>query len=164
MSNYKGFTSVELRKPKRSLFDLSHERRTSTRMGKLTPIVCMETIPNDTFKVNSEVMMRLAPLLAPIYHRVNVFVHFFFVPNRLLWKDWETFITGGRLGTETPPVPPNVPLEAIHSLETGTLNVGQLCDHLGMAPIPDIGGYSTDTKVDLMPFAAYYKIWYDEVS
>ena len=82
--NYKGFTSVELRKPKRSLFNLSHEKRVSSRMGRLTPILCVETLPNDTFKGSSEVLIKVAPMLAPIFHKVNLFVHFFFVPTRLL--------------------------------------------------------------------------------
>lgn len=165
MATYKGFDTVELRKPTRSMFDLSHEKRLSTRMGRLTPIFISETIPNDTFKVNSEVMLRLAPLLAPIMHRVNVYVHFFFVPNRLLWKDWETFITGGRLGAEvtTPPVPPNVYWGDPLSVGADLLDTGSLFDYLGGNPIPDSAeatwGYSR--TIDVMPFVAYQKIWMD---
>lgn len=164
MSTYKGFTSVELRKPKRSLFDLSHEKRLSTRMGKLTPIFVSETMPNDTFTVNSEVMLRLAPLLAPIMHRVNVFVHFFFVPNRLLWVDWEDFITGGRVGeaVTTPPVPPYANINSVLGGGYNTFDNGSLADYLGVPRIPDSEfGTWTDRNIDLMPFAAYYKIWYD---
>lgn len=162
MGTYKGFTSVELRKPKRSMFDLSHERRLSTRMGKLTPIFISETMPNDTFKVNSEVMLRLAPLIAPIMHRVNVFVHFFFVPNRLLWSGWEAFITGGRLGTETPPVPPNSVIQTVLARGLNHLDLKSLADYLGVPPLADAASASWASRpIDLMPFAAYYKTWYD---
>lgn len=162
MSVYKGFTEVQLKSPKRSLFDLSHERRLSTRMGKLTPIFISETMPNDTFRLNSEVMMRLAPLVAPIMHRVNVFVHFFFIPNRLLWKDWELFITGGRLGTETPPVPPNATIATIGARALQLLNIKSLADYLGLMNITDgVSGIWATRTIDLMPFAAYYKVWYD---
>jgi len=163
-SPYKGFSSVQLRKPTRSLFDLSHERRLSTRMGKLTPVFISETMPNDTFRVNTEVMLRLAPLLAPIMHRVNVFVHFFFVPNRLLWKDWETFITGGRLGeaVTTPPVPPSMKITDLLASADERLNLGTLWDYLGGIPIADAdSGNWTNRTIDAMPFAAYYKVWYD---
>lgn len=162
MSTYDGFNSVQLRKPKRSKFDLSHERRTSTRMGKLTPIFISETIPNDTFSVNTEVMLRLAPLLAPLMHRVNVYVHFFFVPMRLLWKDWEAFITNGRLGTETPPLKPTWKIETFLNQSTSLLDVGSLADHLGVPPIPDsdIGDWGLQ-RIDITPFAAFYKCWYD---
>lgn len=162
MSTYKGFTTVELRKPQQSRFDLSHERKLSTRMGRLTPIFISETIPNDTFFLKSEIMLRLAPLLAPIMHRVNVFVHFFFVPNRLLWKDWESFITGGRQGTETPPIPPYCAMSTILDRNKDLLDKGSVADYLGIPNIPDSASATWSTRrLDLMPFAAYYKVWYD---
>lgn len=162
MGNFKGFTSVELRKPQRSLFDLSHESRLSTRMGRLTPIFISETIPNDTFRVNSEVFLRMAPMIAPIMHRVNVYVHYFFIPNRLLWIDWEPFITGGRLGTETPPVPPNVNINTVLGRNLDLLDIKSLADYLGVGTILDSEAASySGILMDIMPFAAYYKVWYD---
>lgn len=165
MSTYKGFTKVKLRKPQRSKFDLSHEKKLSARMGKLVPVFVSETLPNDTFKVNTEIMLRLAPLVAPIYHRVNVFVHFFFVPMRLLYKDWEKFITNGRLGTETPPVAPYEYITAMWNEENDWLAVGSLMDYLGMRPIP-VSEHASWENSNSYPFsplpaAAYYKIWYD---
>lgn len=160
--SYKGFTQVELRKPKRSLFDLTHERRLSTRMGKLTPVFISETMPNDTFRCNTEMLLRLAPLQAPIMHRVNVFVHFFFVPNRLLWDDWEEFITNGRLGTETPPVPPNALITSILGRGKSHLGIKSVADYMGVAPIADGDTANwTGRTFDLMPHAAWYKCWYD---
>lgn len=162
MSSYKGFTTVELRKPTRSLFDLSHEKRVSFKMGQLVPILVTETVPNDTFHGNTEAMLRLAPMLAPIMHRVNLFVHHFFVPNRLLWKDWEAFITNGRLGTETPPVPPYVTIDAMCNVGQQLLGAGSLFDYMGGNPISDAGGPTyAGVKLDLMPWAACTKVWYD---
>lgn len=164
MSTYKGFTSVQLRAPEQSRFDLSHERKLSTRMGKLTPIFISEVIPNDTFRCSSEIMMRLAPLIAPIMHRVNVFVHFFFVPNRLLWndKEWETFITGGRTGVEATPVPPYATIQYILQRSKGHLEKGSLSDYLGIPRIPDADATSwANRRLNLMPHAAYYRCWYD---
>lgn len=169
MSTYKGFSTVQLRKPIRSKFDLSHEKRLTTRMGKLTPVFVSETMPNDTFRVSTEVMLRLAPLIAPVMHRINLFVHFFFVPNRLLWKEWADnnvsnagFITGGRLGTETPPVPPNFKVLDLTALGFDLLDKGSVYDYLGGNPITDASGVGYGARtLDLMPFAAYYKVWYD---
>lgn len=162
MSSFKGFTTVELRKPTRSLFDLSHEKRISFKMGELIPVFISETVPNDTFRCNTEVMLRLAPLLAPIMHRVNCFVHYFFVPNRLLWKEWELFITNGRLGTETPPIPPFVEIAEVGGIGQSLLDNGSLADYLGISPITDAGcAPYFGAPLDLMPFAAYNKVWYD---
>ncbi|QXP07927.1 MAG: major capsid protein [Arizlama microvirus] len=162
--SYKGFTSVELKRPTRSTFDLSHENRLSTRIGKLTPIFISETMPNDTFYGSSEVLVKLAPMIAPIYHRLNMYVHYFFIPNRLLWDEWEPFITGGRLGeaVTSPPVPPRMRIVDFTAEELQLLNTGSLADYLGVPNIPDdLGSNYGDSSIDLMPFAAYYRAWYD---
>lgn len=164
MSKFKGFKEVELRKPTRSTFDLSHEKRISSRIGKLTPCFISETLPNDTFYGASEVIVKLAPMIAPIYHRLNLYVHYFFVPNRLLWEDWETFITGGRLGeaVTTPPVPPFVNMSSLLSQAGNYLDVGSLADYLGFPPIPDSASATWGSRtVDIMPWLAFYKCWYD---
>ncbi len=83
------FSHVKIRKPKSSTFDLSHQKKLSAKMGELVPIFCMETVPGDEFKINTAQLLRMAPMLAPIFHQITVYQHFFFVPNRLLW---------GRLG------------------------------------------------------------------
>lgn len=154
---------MQLRKPERSKFDLSHEKKLTTRMGKLVPVFISETLPNDTFRVNTEVMLRFAPLLAPIYHRVNVFIHFFYVPIRILYKDWEALITNGRLGTETPPVSPYFTIGDLLSSNENFLDVGSLWDYFGGVPIPDteVGYNSSDYPLSALPWAAYYKCWYD---
>lgn len=164
MAKFKGFTSVELRRPQRSTFDLSHEKRISSRIGKLTPVLITETMPNDTFYGSTEVLIKLAPMLAPIFHRLNLYVHYFFVPNRLLWKDWETFITGGRLGESVtaPPIPPKMLLTNLLTLGQNLLDVGSTADYLGIPPIPDAdAGLWPDRTLDAMPFAAVYRAWYD---
>lgn len=163
-SNYAGFTSIELSKPARSMFDLSHEKRMSCRMGWLVPFFITETLPNDTFQVTSEMMLRLAPLVAPIMHRVNVTAHFFFVPNRLLWEDWEEFITGGNEGPgiDTAPIPPNYLLDDVLVSGASWLDQGSLSDYLGLNPIPDAQRPNwLGRKIDVLGHAACYKAWYD---
>lgn len=162
--SYKGFNQVELRKPTRSTFDLSHEKRISSRIGKLTPVLITETMPNDTFHGSTEVLVKLAPMVAPIFHRLNLYVHYFFVPNRLLWKDWETFITGGRLGAAVtaPPVPPSLAISEILDWELNLLDKGSLADYLGIPNIIDADTALWNARtIDAMPFAAIYRCWYD---
>lgn len=161
--SYKGFTQVELRKPSRSTFNLSHEKRISSRIGRLTPVLITETMPNDTFHGATEVLVKLAPMIAPIYHRLNLYVHYFFVPNRLLWKDWETFITGGRLGAAVtaPPVPPRFDIAAALGWGENLLDKGSIADYLGVPPIVDADAFWETHTLDAMPFAAVYRCWFD---
>ena len=67
------FSMGQSGRPQRSVFDLGHERKFSMNMGALIPILCEEVVPGDTFKMNTEVLLRMAPLVAPVMHRVNVY-------------------------------------------------------------------------------------------
>ena len=128
------FDRIKLTKPKSSVFDLSHEKKLSLNMGDLVPVFLQETLPGDRFKVNMEHLIRFQPLLAPIMHRVNVYTHFFFVPNRLVWNDWEKFITGGSDGEQLPVFPR---YKGEHVDIVSVFKKGSLSDYLGI-PISNI--------------------------
>lgn len=112
----------------RSVFDLTHERKLSCDMGKLIPILVEEIIPGDEFSVKTDILVRVAPMLAPMMHRVNVYTHYFFVPSRTLWDSWEDFITGGVLGDDASVVP------TIKAPVTTGWALGSLADH-GKLPV-----------------------------
>lgn len=161
---------------KRTTFNLSHEVKTSTDMGKLVPFFMEPIIPGDSFRVKTEVYLRLAPMLAPIMHQVNCYVHWFFVPNRLLWKDWKKFITRGPEGKSTPVYPRvKIPVAELNKpINQFWLNRwfgrGTLYDYLGFPTYTGFqdGKYinqflsaSRDMEVDILPFLAYQRIWSD---
>ena len=92
------FSSVRGNRVGRSVFNLSHVKRFTCDMGELIPALFLECVPGDTFKIGADVVTRFQPLVAPILDSVDMTVHYFFVPTRLLMdneKDWETFLTGG---------------------------------------------------------------------
>ena len=142
------FKSVKNRRPQTSQFDLSHERKFSMNMGELIPILCEPVVPGDTFKMNTETMMRLAPMVSPVMHRVNVYCHFFFVPNRIIWDNFKDFITGGESGTESPVAP-------YFNFTGGSIVNGSLHDYLGIAT----GTVSNSQRVSALPFRAYSEIY-----
>lgn len=152
------FDKVRVTAPRLNKFDLSHERKMSIDEGKLYPMLVQEVVPGDQFRVSSEVFLRMAPMLAPMMHRLDVTVHYFFVPNRLVWSEWEDFITGGRLGTSEPVAP--FIMAGVGLGDGVDFPNGSLGDYLG------IGGadFSQDTDqvaVSALPFRAYQLI-YDE--
>lgn len=88
------FSTEPRRRVRRTKFHLNHEVKTTARFGEFTPILCQEVLPGDTWKLQTEQFIRFAPTLAPVMHRINATLHYFFVPNRLLMRDcWETFIS-----------------------------------------------------------------------
>lgn len=134
----------------RSVFDLTHERKLSCDMGKLIPILCEEVVPGDTFKCKTDMLIRLAPMLAPVMHRINAYTHFFFVPSRLCQANWEQFITGGEDGLDATAIP-------TVTSGVGGQAIGTLWDYFGLPT-----GVA-NLSVLAYPFRAYgliYNEWY----
>lgn len=163
------FSQIPLRKPKRNIFDLSFDNLVSLNFGELVPIMCKEVLPGDTWQVQSSAMVRFAPMLAPLMHRVNVYVHYFFVPNRILWSDFEDFITGGRDGQSNPYFP-RLQMSSWDTHNQDDLKYltgsGSLFDYLGL-PSPDTDDednwdYTLKGRfLNVLPFGAYLKIYND---
>lgn len=150
------FNKIKVRKPRRSNFDLSHEVKLTTEFARLTPFLCMEVMPGDTIRLSSQIFARMAPMIAPIMSRVDVYTHFFFVPNRLLWDNFEKFITGGEDGTEAPVAP----CCSCWALDDDNLReVGSLADYLGVPTNKKKHNYVG--KISVLPFKAYQKIYND---
>lgn len=160
------FSKVSLRKPKSSTFNLSHQRKFTLNMGELVPILCQETIPGDVFDISTSQILRMQPMLSPIMHDINVTVHFFFVPNRILWDNWEEFITGGESGLSTN-IPPNIAMRETHELRTSSVDLYnfRLADYLGLPVLPYYTfdefqeAHVSASNVSLLPFLAYQKIY-----
>jgi hypothetical protein len=144
------FNSIKLTKPQKNSFDLSHDVKLSTQMGQLTPILTLECVPGDKFNLGCESLIRFAPLIAPVMHRMDVSMHYFFVPNRILWSNWEKFITDANSGV----VAPYIPIEA--SETWWPQYARKFADYLGVPPIQSGG---TEQQVNALPFAAYQCIY-----
>lgn len=121
----KVFTQVQMARPGRSVFDLSHDVKLTCDMGQLIPVLCEEVVPGDTMSIGAELVIRLQPLVAPVLHEINAFLHFFFVPNRLMWTDWEDFITGGTAGDNASVLPTWAPTDGVTNVK------GKLWDYFG---------------------------------
>lgn len=139
---------------KRSKHSLSHFRNLSCDQGQLVPIGLTPVLPGDTIQQATSLLVRTSPLLTPVMHPVHVRVHHWFVPLRLIWSNFQSFITGGSDGNDAT-VPPYV------TINTGASpwnTVGELSDHLGVPPTVANG-----KTVSALPFRAYQLIfseWY----
>lgn len=168
------FNSIPLPKLKRSKFNLSHDVKLTCNMGTLVPVLCQPVLPGDKWDVSTQFLCRTSPMLAPVMHRINIYFHTFFVPNRLLWDNWEDFITQGVNGENKPVLPYTTPSDIFqkgvyktsHASDAPTYydNSGSLADYLGL-PVqqfdfrkvtPDQG-----TTISLLPFAAYQLIYHE---
>lgn len=131
---------------KRGKFSLSNTKLLSADMGYLLPVNVLEVLPGDSIQASTSALVRTQPLLAPVMHPVHVRIHHWFVPYRLVWDEWEDFITGGPNGTSTPSFP----------VMTSNWAVGSLGDYMGL-PTGSVVDHSA------LPFRAYNLIfneWY----
>lgn len=78
----------------RGMHTLTHEHKLSCNMGQLVPLATVEILPGDTFNMGTSLLARVAPLVSPVMHDVEIRVHNWFVPNRIVDPTWDTFITG----------------------------------------------------------------------
>lgn len=147
------FNTIKLRVPGSNIFDLSHDVKMSTRFGRLTPTLCMECVPGDRFRIGCESLIRFAPLVSPAMHQFYVTMHYFFVPNRILWQGWEDFITGNKILQNATPAFPFINFEG----DTEEFDIKSLANYLG---IP-VGGATVNQQISALPFAAYQRV-YDE--
>lgn len=130
---------------KRNKFSLSNYKLATFDMGELVPIGWYEALPGDTIQQATSALLRCTPLVTPIMHPVHVRIHHWFVPNRIIWANWENFITGGPDGMDAT-VPPTI------STGAGAA-VGGLFDYLGVPT-----GVAS-MAVSALPFRAYAMIF-----
>lgn len=131
----------------KSKFNLSYLNSTTFNMGNLVPFCLIDCLPNDSLKLSVKSVIRAQPMLAPLMHKVNIYTQYWFVPYRLLWDNWESFITGGADGNNTPAFP-------YVKLNYNDVKTGSLADYFGFPKEKDV-------EVSAMPFRALALIWND---
>ncbi|AFS65318.1 major capsid protein [Dragonfly-associated microphage 1] len=126
---------------KRTKHSLSHYLLSTFDMGQLVPVGHFEVLPGDSIRMSTSSLLRVSPLLTPVMHPVQVRIHHWFVPFRVLWPEWEDFITGADPEAELPLMGP-------------TTNALSLADYFGLPP----GGMASQ-EVVAWPWMAYNLIW-----
>jgi len=137
-------------RPGRSVFNLSHEVVTSADFGVLYPCLVKDMEPGAKFQLGNNLVIRLNPTIKPVMHDISAYIHYFFVPYRLLWEDWTKFITGDISGNDETPPPTWTPAAGENDQDT-------LWDYLGFPIKKDMAGCLPSD----FPRLAYNKIYDD---
>lgn len=175
------FSQVLAKNPKRSVFNLSYNKKYTCKFGQLIPTMCDEVVPGDVVSLGNTTICRLTPMNAPVLDELIIKSETFFVPYRLLWPDWEKFITGVdnsvKWDRDNPPefeapipckvIRPRSSYSSGHILlnEYKSCKVGTLQDYFGF-PVNLFDTQSNFTSgkelsVNAWPWLAYFKIWND---
>jgi len=125
------FSEVPKAQIERSRFDRSFGHKTTFDAGLLIPIYVDEALPGDTFNLRMSAFARLATPLKPIMDNMVMETFFFFVPNRLIWDNWEKF--NGEQKNPGDSISFTVPQIPISNVG-GAGGIGELFDYFGIVP------------------------------
>ena len=121
---------IGCKKMKTTKHNLSHQVMLTGSMGKLYPVGCIEVLPKDHIRHQVKVLLRLLPLVTPVMHSIDVRIHNWFVPTRILEASWDDFITGGADGNDA---------TVLDTLSTGgSAAKGTLYDHFGIPIVNNV--------------------------
>lgn len=113
--------------PKRNTFPLSFQNNLSGKFGILYPCLVQDVIPGFTFKAKPTFALEFMPTAFPVQTRMRARMHFFYVRNRNLWKDFADFYGKTKEGL----VPPYLLFSEGTSFNS-MAKTGTLGDYLGL--------------------------------
>jgi len=141
------FSQIPSTQIPRSVFDRSHGYKTTFNSGYLVPFYVDEVLPGDSFKLTATLFARLATPIVPFMDNLYLETFFFFVPNRLVWDNWQKF--NGEQKNPTDSTDFLIPTVSGTNVQNQTL-----WDYFGLPT-----NVNKALKVNALPFRAYNLIF-----
>nr|QJB18838.1 MAG: major capsid protein [Microvirus sp.] len=147
------FTSIPKADIPRSKFDCQSTHKTTFDAGNLVPVYVDEVLPGDTFNLNMTAFARLSTPLYPVMDNMILDSFFFFVPNRLIWSNWQKFM--GQQANPADSISYVIPQQVSPS---GGYAIGSLQDYMGLPTVGQVTAGKTVSHCAFWP-RAYNLIW-----
>lgn len=161
------FSAKDELKYNRSNFNLGYKRAFNCGYGRLVPVLCEPVMPTDNFELGAEFLLRTSPFVSQVFQRYDVDLSWFYVPNRVLWNNFDLFLSGGYSGTEEF-VHPYIDLRTLFNLPSVSDFYPQsIFDYMDIPlPNPAIQWEAQETKIlnmhiNALPFWALARIYLD---
>lgn len=139
----------------RSAFNRSFNVKTVIDVDYIYPIMVDEILPGDTITLRPTVLARLATPLYPIMDNLWCDLHCFFVPNRLVWTNWQRMMGE----QDNPDDTTDYVIPQVVSATNG-FAFGSLPDYMGYPPMASAGGTSSMNALFTRGYNLIYKHWY----
>ena len=149
------FTMIPKADIPRSKFDCQSTHKTTFDAGYLVPVYVDEVLPGDTFNLNMTAFARMATPLYPVMDNLHLESFFFFVPNRLIWDNWQKFM--GEQNNPGDSISYVVPQQV--SPANGYA-IGSLQDYMGLPTVGQVTATKTVSHCAFWPRA--YNLIYNE--
>lgn len=189
-TNHSLFQRVPVEVPNMSGFDMSHENCFTALTGRITPAMVDELLPKDHVSLGVNCQIQTVPFATDFYGTIEAKFEAFFVPNRILFGGWQSFITCPPIDTIYPGDGSTTPSGSQNNnsddpqptvLPTGTFPLylfgpNTLADYLDIQynrPVIDLLGSNNSIEfspgdglfsipgLSMLPFLAYHKIYDD---
>lgn len=147
------FTMIPKADIPRSSFDCQSTHKTTFDAGYLVPVYVDEMLPGDTFRLNMTAFARLATPIYPVMDNMHLDSFFFFVPNRLIWSNWQKFM--GQQANPSDSISYVVPQQVSPA---GGYAIGSLQDYMGLPTVGQVSNTGTVSHCAFWP-RAYNLIW-----
>lgn len=147
------FTMIPKADIPRSSFDCQSTHKTTFDAGYLVPVYVDEMLPGDTFRLNMTAFARLATPIYPVMDNMHLDSFFFFVPNRLIWSNWQKFM--GQQANPGDSISYVVPQQLSPA---GGYAIGSLQDYMGLPTVGQVSNTGTVSHCAFWP-RAYNLIW-----
>ena len=122
----------------RSSFKMEKGYKTTFDSGYLIPFHCQEVLPGDSFSVRAAVFARMSTPLYPIMDNLHLDTFWFFVPNRLVWNNWQKF--QGEQDNPGDSISYTVPQQVTPA---GGYALNSLQDYFGLPTVGQVAGGNT---------------------
>lgn len=152
LPNQEHFAKVMNPQIQRSTFDRSSGHKTTLNAGKLYPIFVDEALPGDTMNLSPTIVGRFATALKPIMDNVFIDVHWFSVPNRLVWENWQRF--NGEQDNPNDSIDYLIPMMTVPE---GGYPEGSIYDYFGIPT--KVAGFE-HSALPLRAYNLIYNTWY----
>lgn len=141
----------------RSSFNIETAHKTTFNAGDLVPIYVDEVLPGDTFNLNMTAFTRLATPLYPTMDNLHLDSFFFFVPNRLIWSNWQKF-----MGQQENPGDSISYVVPTTSTPASGYAVGSIFDYMGLPTVGQVGTGNTvsHSVLHLRAYNLIYNEWF----
>jgi hypothetical protein len=148
-----GFSKIPQANIERSRFDRSNNWKGTMEAGLLYPVYMDMMFPGDTFEMSTAHVVRMQPQVVPLMDNIYFDVHYWFVPHRLVWENWDRMM-GERRPDHDSSIDYTTP-QITHVNASGQIDPTGIYGALGIPPITP----SVSLSHNALPLRAYNRTW-----
>lgn len=162
-NNEQHFNNIPQMNTSRSRFKMKQDIKLTLDAGKLIPFYVAETLPGDTFSIDTKGICRMATPVYPVMDNCYLDIYYFHVPMRIVWDHAKEFFgENNERAWEQKTIYTIPKLKIGDSAKPETRDIpdeNTLCDYFGIPTKIVKNGTKNEVRINALPFRAYVKIW-----